>query len=962
MSDTQSNILNNSYAKKNFEFKQNTQELSQSRDNSALAKFFKNSNDQDSMIKSRKQRLSLAQQDGVNSAFMSLYEDQKVKNTQMSKVYKAFKQSEIKKPDNFSKLQNNGSQFQKAHQIWIKNFFKIIILVNRLVFKTKQRLIFFRPNTLQQRQIDAINDQASQLNSVHEQLEIKNITRSRYKCVRKLRIFLLLARKQFKNQIQMIKTINHQISNFFLKLKNPIPVILPYYQSLLIWELFLVIFIFINVIKIPYEISFLQGNFFEHNLSFVSRVVFGLNTLIIMNTAYYENGIIQENRSSIMLHFMKYHLAVEFITNSCLWFNPFGIQILRVLFMLKVITFYDIIEKFTESVQFSPKYNLCIKLATLLVEVIILCHIFACIWYSLGLYQENNGIYQNWLRSQNLEDQLVRTKYISSLYFSVVTIGTIGYGDILPQNEIERGVLAGMAIMTCGIFAYILSNIQNVYRKYNQKQKAYIKSLTDLNNFMTNRSVNPILQQMARKYLKYIHDQNFRKGEVPCESLNVLSKHLREEITSEIFNKTINQIKFFKQFSQQLKQQLAQRMTEYTYGPDEIIFKMNSLQEPQIIFVLKGSIEISIEQGKYFKFNKEKQKEPFHTCKPNQTIGEYEFVSQSQVSSFNAKSIGITTTHQLKLSEFLEILKQYSNDRETYQQLKDSLNLYERYSICNIYCYSCKSSKHLTNECPVFFYKPNKLRIINLQNKIEENNIKNFHRSKNRLKFSSLLYQKGIAITSLAYKQENQDEMSFFSSMKSLEENQDDKKINTIQQTKSQKIISNCEEGAFENISSQEILAPKKDQDLKIFTETSTSQLNLKDNLSEIKISFLELQIEKQQNKSQFMSIHKKLKDIDEYKKIDEEKSEINSKLAEIQKKAQKRRTNLTSQLFPFQAKNFSNQQNQNEEVLEDDLITETMRSYTRYMIHNNIEVILRKIRIQGFKGKEKTKKINFSK
>ncbi|KAL4454663.1 hypothetical protein ABPG74_021868 [Tetrahymena malaccensis] len=795
ISDTQSNNLNYSYAKKNFEFKQNTQELNQSKDNSALAKFFKNSNDQDSMIKSRKPVMSQSSQDGVNSALLSLYEDKKAVNSR----------SHIK--------------------------FGLKIFLRQLYY----------------------------------------------------------------------------------------------------------------------------------------RVVFGLNTLIIMNTAYYENGIIQENRSSIMLHFIKHHLAVELITNSCLWFNPLGIRVLRVLFMIKVLTFYDIIEKFTESVQFSPKYNLCIKLATLLVEVIILCHLFACIWYSLGNYQESNGIYQNWLRSENLQDQQVRTKYISSLYFSVITIGTIGYGDILPQNEIERGVLAAMAIMACGIFAYILSNIQNVYRKYNQKQKAYIKSLTDLNNFMTNRSVNPILQQMARKYLKYIHDQNFRKGEVPCESLNVLSKHLREEITSEIFNKTINQIKFFKQFSQQLKQQLAQRMTEYTYGPDEIIFKMNSLQEPQIIFVLKGSIEISIDQGKYFKYNQEKQKEPFHICKPSQTIGEYEFVSQSQVSSFNARSIGITTTHQIKLSEFLEILKQHSNDRETYQQLKDSLNLYDRYHICNIYCYSCKSSKHLTNECPLFFYKPNKLRIVNLENKNLQNNIRNFQRSMTRLKFSSLIYQKGIAITSLAYKQENADEISVFSSNRSLEESQDDKKINNLQQARSQKILSNCDEGAFENISSQEILAPKKDQDFKIFTETPASQLNPKDNLSEIKISFLELQIEKSQNKSQFMPIQKKFKELDDKqqssKKIDEENCEINSKLADAtSKKAHKRRTNITSQFYPFQTKNSNNQQVQKEEMQEDDLITETMRSYTRYMIHNNIEIILRKIRISGFKGKEKTKKINFSK
>ncbi|EWS73860.1 zinc knuckle protein (macronuclear) [Tetrahymena thermophila SB210] len=123
MSDTQSNILRNSNAKKNFEFKQISQELSQSKDSSALAKFFKNSNDQDSILRSRKQRMSIASQDGVNSALMSLYEDKKIKNTQMSKAFKAFKQSEIYKFDNQSKLQQyQGSQFQKARQIWVNIF------------------------------------------------------------------------------------------------------------------------------------------------------------------------------------------------------------------------------------------------------------------------------------------------------------------------------------------------------------------------------------------------------------------------------------------------------------------------------------------------------------------------------------------------------------------------------------------------------------------------------------------------------------------------------------------------------------------------------------------------------------------------------------------------------------------------------------------------------------------------
>ena len=51
------------------------------------------------------------------------------------------------------------------------------------------------------------------------------------------------------------------------------------------------------------------------------------------------------------------------------------------------------------------------------------------------------------------------TKYVNSIYFAAITIGTIGYGDITASNNIEMVFVSCIAVLSSGIFAYILSNI-----------------------------------------------------------------------------------------------------------------------------------------------------------------------------------------------------------------------------------------------------------------------------------------------------------------------------------------------------------------------------------------------------------------------------------------------------------------------------------------------------------------------
>jgi hypothetical protein len=78
-------------------------------------------------------------------------------------------------------------------------------------------------------------------------------------------------------------------------------------------------------------------------------------------------------------------------------------------------------------------------LIKLIVSILLLAHFTACIWYFLAKYEMNNGVQTTWLGDTESASQLsFAEKYTMSLYFIVVTMTTVGYGDITAHTTIER--------------------------------------------------------------------------------------------------------------------------------------------------------------------------------------------------------------------------------------------------------------------------------------------------------------------------------------------------------------------------------------------------------------------------------------------------------------------------------------------------------------------------------------------
>ena len=233
------------------------------------------------------------------------------------------------------------------------------------------------------------------------------------------------------------------------------------------------------------------------------------------------------------------------------------------------------------------------SLNQLMVKIILICHVFACIWFAVA---DQNQDQVNWISYYNLSDASTFSLYLNSFYWAAMTMVTVGYGDITPKNNVELICANVTMFLACGVFAFSINSIGVMVQQIYKNQSDYKEKVHLINQFLLKFQINKKLQAKIKSYLEYIwKEEKQQYNEEVSEIVSKLSKSLQDELQFELKGNILNKSKVFSKFSTLFLKDLTHYMEEIRFSPEDIIFSEHEKDDSSIYFITKGEVSIFYE-------------------------------------------------------------------------------------------------------------------------------------------------------------------------------------------------------------------------------------------------------------------------------------------------------------------------------------------------------------------------------
>ena len=261
------------------------------------------------------------------------------------------------------------------------------------------------------------------------------------------------------------------------------PVISPNSKCMFFWNAVILLTIFLLFFKISVELNFdVHFKQLNQNLIFLeifSIIFFAIDIIIKSNLEFYEDGNSIKDRTKIMKNYIKTTLFTDFMSLLALissFYNDSDnsfFDYFSLFFFLQyrnIGSIFNNIEQFLRLKAFAE----VMEMGLVLFKLICITHIIACLWHSLAYYQNlSDSTTPTWFLSINYvtPQSFWYERYLVSIYWSLTTLATVGYGDITPKNLNEAAFCS--ITLLCGtlVFGYCVTCIGLIMQKKEEREK-----------------------------------------------------------------------------------------------------------------------------------------------------------------------------------------------------------------------------------------------------------------------------------------------------------------------------------------------------------------------------------------------------------------------------------------------------------------------------------------------------------
>ena len=296
--------------------------------------------------------------------------------------------------------------------------------------------------------------------------------------------------------------------------------ILPWNPSYRFWWHLTALSALLTAFLTPYQIAFEEDpGYFKQSADLLEKVltlIFTLDIGVNFNLAFFRDDEFVFGRQQIASEYLSFMFWVDvmgvipfggivyFVASQMGAASSETILILSLVQFLRFIRLYRIKMLSTEL-----RNNVCVNLLTFTLlrnfaVVIVACHVQACIMYFLARAQHFGK--DTWLGPVLYKSESSFERYVTSMYWSIVTFCTVGYGDFRPKNPVEKIFGSIFMLVNIVVAAWIIGSMTLLLLTGDNKTREYRESLEILDQYGYMHKFDQILMNKLKKQLKLEFD------------------------------------------------------------------------------------------------------------------------------------------------------------------------------------------------------------------------------------------------------------------------------------------------------------------------------------------------------------------------------------------------------------------------------------------------------------------------
>lgn len=370
------------------------------------------------------------------------------------------------------------------------------------------------------------------------------------------------------------------------------------------WDLLIGVVIVYSLIVIPVQVGFGVSStgglfWFEKALD----AVFFLDMALSFRTGYNDDvtDALVVVPHKIYRNYFKTWFIIDFFSTvpfddilSAFLSTPNGslrsiklLRVTRLLRLLRLARFAKLrkfIAKVEDSLGISP---VALELGKMIIEVIFISHLTACFyWYVCTIMSEHT-----WYDLLDLRHAELESQYLTTLYWTITTLATVGYGDITPSNKNEQGVTIVIMLLGATVFGYIVSNVSSLMGSFDLTAQRLSEKVSEVEGYLSEKNVPDSLGVGVVKQIKHTFSQMSAFDENSI--LKRLPTHLSRQIISIKHAEALENISILKYISNKgIILHVFSMMSPAFYDISEPLLNQGSIAT-DIVFITHGKAQVT---------------------------------------------------------------------------------------------------------------------------------------------------------------------------------------------------------------------------------------------------------------------------------------------------------------------------------------------------------------------------------